>query len=101
MSLDMYWQMYERTLARIRAERPATFAGLKLILDPFHKPSAGEAFFPDGADDTLADALSDSGWSISFEGGHYVYTAVHTESGAVMQNVEGDLYCLLEGRVSR
>jgi len=97
---DLYWKGYHRTLATIRAERPATFAGLKLILDRFDRPSAGDAFFPGGADDTLADALSDAGWSVKFEEGDYLYTAVHPESGAVVQHVEGDLYCLLEGHVA-
>lgn len=100
MSVDLYWQAYDRTLAVIRAERPATFAGLKLILDRFESPSSGDAFFPDGADDDLASALADAGWLISFEQGVYVYRASHPESGAVLQYVEGDLHCLLEGRVN-
>ncbi|PWB97059.1 hypothetical protein [Homoserinimonas hongtaonis] len=100
MSLDMYWKRYDETLATVRAERPATFAGLKLILDRFESPSSGDAFFLGGADDDLADALADAGWSIKFEDGDYVYTAVHPESGAVVQHVEGDVYCLIEGRVA-
>ncbi|KXZ61392.1 hypothetical protein Mlaev_00651 [Microbacterium laevaniformans] len=98
MNLDLYWQQYDRTLATIRAERPSTFAGLKLILDRFEPPSSGEAFFPGGADDTLALALMEAGWSVDFEEGDYLYTAVHPESGAVVHHVEGDLYCLLEGQ---
>ncbi len=98
MNLDPYWRMYDQTLARVRAERPTTIAGLKLILDPFHRPSSGEAFFPGGADDTLALALMDAGWSVDFEDGDYLYTAVHPYSGAVIHHVEGDVYCLLEGR---
>lgn len=96
-NLDQYWQNYDRTLATIRAERPSTFAGLKLILDRFEPPSSGDAFFPGGADDTLALALMSAGWSVDFEEGDYLYTAVHPKSGAVIQHVEGDLYCLLEG----
>lgn len=98
MNLDLYWRSYERTLATVRAERPSTFAGLKLVLDRFEPPSSGEAFFPGGADDTLAIALMDAGWSVDYEEGDYLYTAVHPESGAVVHHVEGDLYCLLEGR---
>ncbi len=98
MSLDPYWRMYDHTLQRIRSERPSTFAGVKLILDPFHAPSSGEAFFPGGADDTLAIALMDAGWSVDFEEGDYLWTGVHPKSGAVVHHVEGDLYCLLEGQ---
>lgn len=100
MSLDLYWQAYDRTLASIRAERPATAAGLKLILDRFEPPSSADMFFPGGADDDLADALADAGWSIKLEEGTYLYTAVHPASGAVIQHVEGDIYILLEGRVA-
>lgn len=98
--LDAYWRMYDHTLATIRAEQPTTFAGVKLILDRFEPPSSGDAFFPGGADDTLADALMECGWSVAFEEGDYLYTAVHPQSGAVLQHVEGDLYCLVEGRVA-
>lgn len=96
MSLASYWSMYDHTLATIRAEMPSSFAGVKLILDRFEPPSSGDAFFPGGADDTLADALMDAGWSLDFEEGEYVYTAAHPRSGAVLQHVEGDLYCLKE-----
>lgn len=98
MSLDLYRQRYDQTLARVRAERPTTFAGVKLVLDTFSAKSSGDAFFPGGADDTLGDALSDAGWSVKWEEGDYLWTAVHRESGAVVQHVEGDVYCLLEGR---
>ena len=100
MSLDLYWRRYDETLALIRAERPATFAALKLILDRFEPPSSGDAFFPGGADDTLADAIMDAGWSLAFEEGDYLWTATHPYSGAVIHHVEGDLYCLMEGRVA-
>lgn len=99
MSLDSYWKLYDHTLATVRAERPSTFAGLKTILDRFEPPSSGEAFFPGGADDTLALALMSAGWSVDFEEGDYLWTAAHPVSGAVVQHVEGDVYCLKEGSV--
>lgn len=99
-ALDPYWQRYEQTLARLRAEQPTTFAGVKLVLDTFAHKSSGDAFFPGGADDTLADALMDAGWSVAFEEGDYRWTATHPISGAVLHHVEGDVYCLLEGGVS-
>lgn len=97
-NLSGYWAVYNATLARVRAEKPTTFAGLKLILDVFSEPSAGDAFFPDGADDTLARALIDTGWSLDFEEGSYLYTATHPQTGAVIRYMEGDLYCYIGGR---
>lgn len=90
--MDLYWQRYEATLNRIRAERPTSFAGVKLILDVFEAPSSGDAFFPGGADDTLADALADAGWSIRFGDGDYVWVATHPASDAALTYVEGDVY---------
>jgi len=101
MSLDLYWTRHGQTLTRIRAERPSTFAGVKLVLDTFEQKSSGDAFFPGGADDTLADAIMDAGWSVDFEEGDFLWTGVHPDSGAVIHYVEGDLYCLMEGRVAR
>ncbi|WP_308491295.1 hypothetical protein [Microbacterium terrisoli] len=84
--------MYDITLARIRDERPATFHSLKAILDRFQPPSSGDAFFPDGADDTLAHALRDAGWYLTFRGADYLYTAEHPTSHAKLQYVEGDVF---------
>lgn len=97
MNLDRYWTAYDRTLARVRQEKPDTFATLKTILDAFEPPSSGDAFFPGGADDDLADALHDAGWEIRFSEGTYVYTARHPRTGAKLQHVEGDLYDQTKG----
>lgn len=97
MSIYDYWRMYDATLARVRDEKPDTFAALKAILDRFSAPSSGDAFFPGGADDDLADALSDAGWSLHFTEGSYVYTATHPTTGARLQHVEGDLYDQTKG----
>lgn len=94
--MDAYWRMYDHTLATIRTEMPSTFAGLKLILDRFQPPSSGDAFFPDGGDDDLASALHDAGWMIRLQEGTYLYKATHFRTGAKLQYVEGDLYCLHE-----
>ncbi|TFC84496.1 hypothetical protein [Cryobacterium sp. TMT3-29-2] len=91
-NLDAYWQAYAATLARIRAEKPDTFAALKAILDTFEPPSSGDAFFPDGADDTLADALDNSGWRVEFREASYVYFAKHSKTGARLSYFEGDLF---------
>lgn len=92
MSIHDYWAMYDRTLARIRDEKPDTFAALKAILDRFAPPSSGDAFFGDGADDTLADALRSAGWELKFFGAPYVYKAKHPLTGATLHYIEGDLY---------
>lgn len=92
MNLSAYWAAYHSTLARIRAERPDTFAGLKAILDTFEPLSSGDAFFPSGTDDDLADALHDAGWEIHFNKGTYVYMARHLRTRAKLHYIEGDLY---------
>jgi hypothetical protein len=91
-NLDAYWGAYEATLARIRSEKPDTFAALKAVLDSFEPPSSGDAFFPDGADDTLAEALEDAGWHIHFAEATYVYYAQHSTTNARLTYVEGDIY---------
>ena len=92
MSADLYWERHAATLARVRAERPTSFAGVRLILEVFSPRSSGDAFFPDGGDDTLADALTDAGWRVTFLEGTYLYRAEHCMSGATLTYVEGDLY---------
>jgi hypothetical protein len=91
-AFDHYWRLYDVTLGRIRDEKPDTFDALKAILDRFHPPSSGDAFFPGGADDTLADALRDAGWAITWREGDYLWDAHHPLTGAKVEHVEGDLY---------
>jgi hypothetical protein len=90
--VNRYWDAYARTLDRIRAERPTTFAQLQVILDSFSAPSAADAFFPDGADDTLMAALQDAGWRVSWADAYYHYGARCVASGAQLEYVEGDVY---------
>lgn len=91
MALDSYWNAYDRTLARIVEEKPQDMDALKGILDSFEPPSSGEAFFPGGADETLADALHKAGWSISYREGDYVWVGT-SPTGEKVSHVEGDLY---------
>lgn len=100
-TLDAYWLAYDATLARVRAERPDTFAALKAILDRFESPSSGQAFFGDGADNKLADALHDAGWHIDFIEATYLYTAKHPSTSAGLRYVEGDLYDETPERIVR
>lgn len=92
MSLDIYWVAYDATLARIRQEKPTTFEQLKEILDSFQAPSSAQAFFPDGADDTLMSAVQDAGWEVAWAKAYYHYAAVQRSTGARFEYVEGDLY---------
>lgn len=92
MDLDAYWAMYDRTLARVRDEKPDTFQRLKAILVAFHPPSSGDAFFPGGADDTLGDALEDAGWRVLWREGDYFWDARHPATGTRIEHVEGDVY---------
>ncbi len=91
MTLDSYWKMYERTLARVVEEKPQSMDALKAILDAFEPPSSGEAFFPGGADETLGDALHAAGWHIEWKEGDYLWVGT-SRTGEVVSHVEGDLY---------
>lgn len=91
MNLDSYWKNYDRTLARVVEEKPQDMDALKAILDSFEPPSSGEAFFPGGADETLAEALRKAGWSISYREGDYLWVGT-SRSGEKVTYVEGDLY---------
>jgi hypothetical protein len=91
VGLGAFWAGYDATLARVRAERPATVAALAAILNQFQPPSVGVAFFGNNADDTLAAALYDAGWALHFIEGDYLWEATHP-GGAVLHCVEGDVY---------
>lgn len=91
--MDAYWKAYAMTLARIRDERPTTLAELKAILDEFSIPQGGAAFFPNGADDTLSDALYDAGWAIEFIESDYLWNARSPRPvSETIHFVEGDVY---------
>jgi hypothetical protein len=91
MNLANYWAQYGATLERVRTEKPHTLLELKAILDSFEPPSSGVAFFPGGADDTLADALSDAGWAIHYIEADYLWEA-RSPTSQYIHHVEGDLY---------
>jgi hypothetical protein len=91
-ALDDFWQQYDATLARIRAERPVTVDGVAVILNDFQPPSAGIAFFGNNADDRLSDALADAGWELRFLEQDYLWNARHPSTGEELHYVEGDVY---------
>jgi hypothetical protein len=92
MSLASFWAGYDATLAKVRAERPDSTAAVAAILNAFQPPSAGVAFFGNNADDQLSLALADAGWKVRYIEGDYVWEARHPATGAVLHNVEGDVY---------
>ena len=90
--LDSFWEGYDATLARVRAERPATVEALAAILNAFQPPSVGVAFFGNNADDHLSMALADAGWDVQFIEGDYVWDAYNRQTGEWLHCVEGDVY---------
>lgn len=89
--MKAYWHFYNRTLQRIAEEKPQTVDGIKAILDAFEPPSSGIAFFPGGADETLAEAMHTAGWRVDYREGTYVWVAT-SKTGEVLTHVEGDIY---------
>jgi hypothetical protein len=94
-NLDAFWAGYRLTLERVRVEKPETLEALAGILNAFQAPQAGRAFFGNNADDQLALAVADAGWTVHYVEGDYVWEAGHPISGEYIHYVEGDLY---EGR---
>jgi hypothetical protein len=90
-ALREFWSGYEKTLSRIRTERPTTADAVATILNDFQPPSMGIAFFGNNADDSLADALRDAGWTIRFLENDYLWEA-SSPSGTWMHYTEGDVY---------
>jgi hypothetical protein len=86
-----YWNLYDLTLARIAEEKPQSFEVLKELLDAFQPPSSGDAFFPGGADESLADALHTAGWEVAYGEGDYVWVG-KSRIGVVISYIEGDVY---------
>jgi hypothetical protein len=99
--LESFWEGYGRTLARVRAEQPASIDALALILNVFQSPSAGTAFFGNNADDHLSDALADAGWDVRYVEGDYVWEAQQPSTGEWLHYVEGDVYPGRYGRPQR
>lgn len=111
-----FWGQIDHQLNRIRAEKPDTFAALRVILtdptydqivkestrygvrgehvpldDPRADPAA--AFFAgSGGDATLAAALYKAGWSPVWVKESYWYAMSHPETSAVLTYIEGDVY---------
>ncbi|MGP6177855.1 hypothetical protein ACTU6U_11210 [Microbacterium sp. A196] len=77
MNAEDFWPAHLAVLSRVRRERPRTFEAVKAILDTFSPPSRGEAFFPDGGFDNLADALLAAGWGVEFDEATHAFRAWH------------------------
>jgi hypothetical protein len=92
MGLDAFWEGYDRTLKRVRDEKPTNVTDLAAILNAFQPPSAGVAFFGNNADDQLPHALRDAGWDVQYIEGDYLWDAVYPPTKEWIHCVEGDLY---------
>lgn len=91
MSPDDFWPAHFVVLARVRRERPRSFEALKVILDTFTPPSRGEAFFPVGGFDNLADALLAAGWEVEFQEATHAFRAWHPSSRTGLAYDHGDI----------
>lgn len=89
-----YWPAHLATLARVRRERPRTFDAVKAILDTFTPPNRGEAFFPVGGFDNLADALLAAGWEVDFDEATHRFRAWHPTTGSGLAYDHGDAHPL-------
>lgn len=88
--LDDYWATQTLVLNRITAEA-TTVDQLIHILNQYYLPSAGDAFFPGGADCDLFDAIDEApGWSFVWVDADYYWCAADPQ-GARVSFIEGDV----------
>lgn len=87
---DSYWRTYEQCLDEVAAAA-RTVDDLIGILNVHYAPSAGDAFFPGGADRTLLDALRQAGWRVVWMEAHYYYAARQPEGADGITFIEGDV----------
>lgn len=86
-----YWPAHLAVLVRVRRERPRTFEAVKAILDTFTPACRGEAFFPVGGFDNLADALLAAGWEVEFDEATHAFRAWHPDDNKGLIYDHGDI----------
>ncbi len=91
-----FWAEIRLCLDRIEIEKPNTFEGVKAIVQAHGNPGKidNPALFFDGGggDDRMVDALRLAGWKVVQAEAWYFFTAVHPETGAGVEYIEGDMY---------
>lgn len=89
-SARTYWANYDRCLNRVAAQA-RTVDTLIAILNEHYAPSAGEAFFPDGADRDLRSTLLENGWRVQWSRARYWFAMCEPEGAAGITFTEGDV----------
>jgi len=96
--MSSYWQGIDAGLAKIAADKPQTFDGVKAILDTMPGGDtdnacdrAGAFFGGSGGDRTLSEALHFAGWRYVWSNASY-YWCMRSTTGAMLTYVEGDVY---------
>jgi hypothetical protein len=93
--MDAYWGTYDACLDRISAG--VTAQELVVICNEHFDKSAGDAFFPNGADRDLLGTLMESGWRTRWVQADYYFEAEDRDGNAITF-VEGDIYLGGRGR---
>jgi hypothetical protein len=89
MSIDDYWTTYDNAL-----DAAATCESVDALIDTlnrFYPPSAGVAFFPNGADRDLLGTLTESGHFATLWVAADYHFALCDRSGDRFTYIEGDL----------
>ena len=97
-----FWQVITAQLAAV-ADNADTFDKVKAALDNTHgcpdpyltghtdRPNHAQ-FYGSGGDDTLNEALSESGWTLSWAEANYYWECTHPVTGEILTYIEGDVY---------
>lgn len=92
MALDLFWKNVDDQLDHIERDKPSTAQGVFDIMNQYHAPSSGKAFFPgSGGDRDLEAALSTAGWVMEQYEAHYYYAMRHPDTDEVITYIEGDV----------
>src|SRR5699024_6915678 len=92
MALDLFWKNVNDQLDHIERDKPNTAQGVFDIMNQYHAPVLGKAFFPgSGGDRDLASSLRKAGWVMEQYEAHYYYAMCHPDTNEVITYIEGDV----------
>lgn len=88
--MNAFWTAIDELCNRL--EKAKTAAEVVAILNDYHEPSVGDAFFEgSGGDRSVREALDEAGWTVVWSEASYHY-AMRAPDGSLLTYVEGDVY---------
>ena len=86
-----FWDVIAAEIAELRTAKTAD--QVIEIMNKFHEPSAGDAFFAGGGGDlSISEALTDAGWTYVWAEADYYYVLRSPDGKSMITYCEGDVY---------